>query len=296
MKQIVMCYGLPASGKSTFAREFIKGKKDWVRVNNDELGGMMFGETFAEGRSKQIDKMREDIIQKFMEERLNIIVDNTNLHPKHKENYTNLVNVWNVTHEHDNKPELYKFDIKDFSNVPLKDCIMRNKKRDNPVPDKVIYMMHKQYLQKASTGMLVQDPTLPKALLVDLDGTVCDLNGRIAYDYKQCVNDLPNQFVVDLVKRYQTDHTIIFVSGRNNSVRAETVQWLKNQGLLDGKHQLHLRTEEKESDIDYKPRIFNQHVKDKFFVSFAIEDRSRVVQCYRHLIGVPCIQVADGDF
>ena len=46
--KIILTKGLPASGKSTWAREFIKGKKDWVRVNNDELGSMLFGETFAE--------------------------------------------------------------------------------------------------------------------------------------------------------------------------------------------------------------------------------------------------------
>jgi F0F1-type ATP synthase epsilon subunit len=35
-----MLQGIPASGKSTWCREFIKGKKDWVIVNRDAIRNM----------------------------------------------------------------------------------------------------------------------------------------------------------------------------------------------------------------------------------------------------------------
>lgn len=37
MSVILILKGPPASGKSTMAREFIKGKVDWVIVNRDSL-------------------------------------------------------------------------------------------------------------------------------------------------------------------------------------------------------------------------------------------------------------------
>ena len=37
MSKILVLCGPPASGKSTYAREFIKGKIDWVIVNRDSI-------------------------------------------------------------------------------------------------------------------------------------------------------------------------------------------------------------------------------------------------------------------
>lgn len=37
MSKILCLMGPPASGKSSYAREFIKGKTDWVIVNRDSL-------------------------------------------------------------------------------------------------------------------------------------------------------------------------------------------------------------------------------------------------------------------
>lgn len=294
MKKIVMTYGLPASGKSTWAKAFIKGDKDWVRVNNDELGNMMFGEIFAEGRSDTIDRVRKTFIEDAMEKKLNIVVDNTNLHPKHEEYLRKIIAAHNEVAQYDKKPELYELEIKDFSYVPVHECIVRNRKRDNPVPDKVIYNMNKQFLLKQAPT-LKQDEKLPKCLLVDMDGTVALLNGRNPYSSKGLLNDLPNNFVIDLVKRYAADHKIFFVTGREIAAKEETEQWLANNGIPKGSYELHMR-QHQPSDLVFKKEVFEKYIKDKYFVSFAIEDRNRIVSLYRHDIGIPCFQCADGDF
>lgn len=289
-----MCKGLPASGKSTWAKEFIKGKKDWVRVNNDELGAMLFGETFAEGRSDTIDRVRKLFIEESMLKHLNIVVDNTNLHPKHEEYLRKLVSEHNDTEQYRPKPELYEFDLKDFTGVPVKECIIRNRKRDNPVPEKVIYSMNKRYLLKEGST-LIQDEKLPKAILVDMDGTMALLNGRNPYSSKGVINDLPNKPVVDLVNKYKADHKIFFVTGREISAREDTKLWLNKHGFPEGSYELHMRNGEP-NDVDFKKQIFDRLLKDKYYVAFAIEDRDRVVNLYRHDIGITCLQIADGDF
>lgn len=294
MKKIVMLKGLPASGKSTWAKEFIKGKKDWIRVNNDELGAMLFGELWAEGRSDDIDRARKQLITLAMSRLDNIVVDNTNLHPKHEEYLKDLVFKHNESVMHTPKPELYSFEIKDFTDVPVEECIKRNKKRENPVPDKVIYQMYRSIAKEHCYAE--QDSSLPKAIIVDLDGTVADCSHRNPYDAKRCGEDIPIDFVIEIVKRFQTDHKIIFVSGRDVKYQKETKEWLKEKaGLIESNYLIFMKPD-KAADLSFKQEIFDQYIKDKFFVSFVLEDRSHMVQMYRHKLKIPCLQVNDGDF
>lgn len=37
MNKVIILYGPPASGKSTWAKEFIKEKTQWIRVNRDDI-------------------------------------------------------------------------------------------------------------------------------------------------------------------------------------------------------------------------------------------------------------------
>jgi predicted kinase len=297
MKKIVMCKGLPASGKSTFAREFVKGKKDWVRVNNDELSDMLFGEVFASDRSDLIDSMRKQLIESALAKKLNIIVDNTNLHPKHEEYLTKLVETHNEASIYTKEPTLYGFEIKDFTHVPVQTCIQRNKNRVNPVPDKVIYSMHAQWIAK-EPKVLVQDKTLPAAIIVDIDGTIANMKDRKPYNHALCYEDDPYNEVLELVHLYKASgHKLIFVTGREEYSRAPTERWLRDKARIDGDYLLYMRPDkDKTPDTEFKLDVFNKHIQGVFNVKLVLEDRSRMVEMYRTTIGLPCLQCAPGDF
>ena len=293
-----MCKGLPASGKSTFAKEFIKDQKDWIRINNDDLSTMMFGDPFAMGKRDEIDRFRHFLIEQGVAKRRNIIVDNTNLHPKHEEYLKGLVATHNESMLHTKDPELYSFEIKDFTDVPVAECIKRNKARTNPVPDKVIYQMYNSYINKP-VATLVQKSDLPPAIIVDIDGTIANCDHRNPYDTSKCLQDSPIQPVVDLVTNYkQKGYKIFFVTGRKESSRADTVTWLKEKAkFFPTDYELFMRESgNNESDTIYKKVIFDNHIKDKYRVDFALEDRTKMVQMYRKEIGIICMQVADGEF
>jgi len=74
--------GIPASGKSTYARQFIKNKSDkWIIVNRDNIRNML-GEYWIPTREKLVTDIEDDMIQEGLRHGYNIIVDATNINQK----------------------------------------------------------------------------------------------------------------------------------------------------------------------------------------------------------------------
>ena len=74
--------GIPASGKSTYAKEFIKGKSNkWIIVNRDNIRNML-GEYWIPTREKLVTDIEDDMIQEGLRHGYNVIIDATNLNPK----------------------------------------------------------------------------------------------------------------------------------------------------------------------------------------------------------------------
>ncbi len=298
VKRLVICKGLPGCGKSTFAKEFVKGKKDWVRVNNDTLQEMMFGVPFAEGRGDFLDQVRRELVTYFMSKKMNIIVDNTNLHPKQEEYYRDLVDSNNELVKNGAEGSIYEFQVKDFTDVPVGVCINRNRQRPNPIPDKVIYDMYNTYIKKECKALVTQDEKLPKAIIVDIDGTMSILHDRNPYDYHKCYNDLVNKPIVDIVKMYlKQGHKIIFITGREITAKAETVRWLQDKcGISVGEYDLYMREDDKVKDTIFKKGVYEKNVQGKYFVDCWFEDRWRMADLVRHELGLTCLQCEDGFF
>lgn len=90
--------------------------------------------------------------------------------------------------------------------------MQRDKKREKIEGNDVIPKMHRQHLIKNNSEgpkydkkqpiYRDQDPSLPIAIICDLDGTLALLNGRSPFDASKCNQDLPNIPVVNMVKNY----------------------------------------------------------------------------------------------
>jgi predicted kinase len=138
MKKLLVLQGLPASGKSTYARELLALAEvgTALRINNDELSAMMFGSSFApsSNSSQLLGKVRAEIIRNSF--RLGyelVIVDNTNLSPKTFKSLQRIAEDCDAEFELDNS----------FLDVPIEECLRRNASRENPVPENVIWEMAK---------------------------------------------------------------------------------------------------------------------------------------------------------
>lgn len=135
MVMLIMLKGLPASGKSTWARENVNARTK--RVNKDDLRAMIDNSAHSKDKEKQILHIRDYLIEMWLEHGFDVIVDDTNFHPRHEERLRQLADKHKA-----------KFHVK-FFDVPLSVCLERNQARGGIVPDKAIREMYNKYLRSA---------------------------------------------------------------------------------------------------------------------------------------------------
>ena len=143
MKRIIITRGIPASGKSTWAKqEVLKDPEHSVRINRDDLRNMS-GKYWVPTRENYIISCRNQLLNIAVYMGFNtIIVDGMNLNPKDIDYIMMVVDNFNKTLEDDNQ---YKIEFKDFTNVPLNICLERDSKRENPLGEKVIRDIFNKY-------------------------------------------------------------------------------------------------------------------------------------------------------
>ena len=217
---------------------------------------------------------------------LDIIVDATHLTPKYESQIRELVG---------NRADVI---IKDFTDVPLETCISNDLKRPNSVGSVVIQEMYEKTLKKEPVKKVIEyDPALPDAIMVDMDGTLANIDWRNPYDASECDKDGVYNDVVELVDAlHQNDEdlNIIIVSGRMNKFRFPTVYWL-NKNLMYWDLLLMRETDDYRKDFIIKEEIYNDNIKGKYNVKLVLDDRNQVVNMWRSL-GLRCLQVDEGNF
>lgn len=136
---------------------------------------------------------------------------------------------------------------------------------------------------------------LPKAIIVDIDGTLAKMNGRGPFDWHRVGEDKinePVQLLVGLVSYYCE---IIIFSGRDSCCREQTIEWLKYHKIpCDNLFMRPGGNYEKDSII--KRKLYDEHVAGKYEIQFVVDDRNQVVDMWRKDLGLACFQVDYGDF
>lgn len=279
MIKVFLTKGLPGSGKSTWAKQLIsENPNSYKRINKDDLRAMLDDSKHSNDSEKYILQVRDSLILMAIENGKHAIVDDTNLSAKHETRIKELIK---------GKAELI---VQDFTDVPLSVCIERDLKRTSSVGEKVIRGMYKQFLLKPE--VYTENAELPKAIIVDIDGTLAKMIGRSPFDWSKVKEDVCNSVVKGLVNAYQ--NTVIIFSGRDSVCKQDTIDWLKDNGI---NYYLLLMREEGNSEKDaiIKRRMFEENIRGKYFVEYVLDDRNQVVEMWRNM-GLTCLQVADGDF
>lgn len=277
--------GLPASGKSTKAQEFV-AQGNTVRLNKDLLRTMLHFDKWS-GRNEGLTRdAARTLAQHFLAEGKTVIIDDTNLNEGTLQSWKDLAK--------DAKTKIQYERI----DTPLSECLLRDRDREKPVGEHVI------------VGMAMQYDRYPKPekpiVLCDLDGTLCNITHRLHHvkgeqkDWKAffagIVDDTVNQNVLDMVMEYEGNgHQIFFVSARPDQYRNMTEWWLERafsgykpyQALFMRKHG------DMRPDTEVKKGMFEAYFS-KLPIETVIDDRPSVIRMWREL-GLKVIDVGSGE-
>lgn len=281
MAKIIMLKGLPGSGKTTWANQYVVDHPNSVRINKDELRRMLRGLKWEKSLEPGVIMTRDNIVSWALASGREVIVDDTNFAPKHEERLRFIA----ATMKAD-------FEIK-FIDTTLQECIQNDLKRLTSVGEKVIRRMYHQYLcpESPKVEFIIG---LPTAIICDLDGTLCLHNGRSPYDTENCLMDKVNPAVKEILSKYPIC-SVIFVTGRDEKFLSLAHRWLENNFEF-GYAGLFMRpTGDRRDDSIVKRELFDKYIRGKYNIEFVLDDRNRVVDMWRSL-GLTCFQVAEGDF
>lgn len=298
---LIITRGIPASGKTTWAKAWLTEKVNSgaprARVNRDDIRYSAFGKGWG------VDEMAVTKFQNFQLDTLlgkgfDVVVDNTNLKAK------NVKELLAIAAKHNAQVE-----FKDFP-VNLETALMRDALRTPFVGAEVIGDFYSRFVKK---GQLPPVPTLtgqapgddfpkytpiiglPHAVLVDIDGTLAHMTNRGPYDTSKYLDDSLDWVISELIGDLAfLGKQIVVMSGRDAKFRDVLKQWLDKHKIPY--NAIFMRPEgDERNDAIVKNELFEQHIKDNYYVDFVLDDRDRVVDMWRAK-GIKCLQVEPGNF
>jgi predicted kinase len=286
--EIILMVGPPGSGKSYVSKEF--EARTYKRISQDDMGkdGHLdeFTNALFANRHIVVDRMN---FSKEQRDRY--------LEPAKRLGYRTRIIVMHVP-----------------SDTCYQRCVLRKDHptiKDSSTASKVIDFFFSKYERvEDSEADVVErrgwDGTKEPAIWCDLDGTLCNIDGRLHHvktegkkkDWKAFFQDIPkdkvNEWCRDIIWSFENTTRIVFASGRSDDHRMNTVTWLQDHGV--NYHNLFMRRRNDfRQDFIVKEIILEFEVLPQYNIKFAIDDRKQVVDMLRKH-GVTVLQCAEGNF
>ena len=278
-QELLLTRGLPASGKSTFAQEWLAADPiGRTRVTRDDIRFELFNEQYPTADKNGTVKEKEDRVTQVEHSRIeqalaqgkSVVVDNTNLNPRVFKTYSDLAAKSNAALTH-----------KDFP-ISIEETIRRNNARERVVPEAVIRRMAADYMGPQGQFHLfpgtvpirqfVKPAEKRHAIIYDLDGTLVDVRGirhlvRGKYrnfDAFHCGSYFcpPNEQVRDMaLDSNHNGYSNIIVTARTETYREVSQAWLDEQGIPF--ENMYMRADgDFRKDYDVKREILAQILED----------------------------------
>ena len=279
--EILILIGIPASGKSTWAKDYVRRNSNWVRVSRDDFRMMLKTSQLCENKVENlITSLVKKTINSCLGKRLNVIIDNTNVKKKYIEEII--------------EDFRYQADINyRVFDISLEKAIERDSKREAKVGSEVIERMHNSYLtlmdsfdfqpvKKTIRPLPVyqSNPVLQNAVIFDIDGTLAHMTSRGPFDLDKVDRDSINPFVAEQVKFHRNEgRKILIVTGRESYSKELTLEWLNFYGIEfdeifmrpDGDHR---------RDTIIKKEIYKDKIEGKYNILGVYDDRLQVLEMW----------------
>lgn len=143
--------------------------------------------------------------------------------------------------------------------------------------------------------------TRPRAIIVDLDGTLASSDWRVHHleghrkdwdaFFAGMDRDTPVPWVGELLRADHGDVTRLVVTGRPADYREVCELWLDEHDLPYD--ELHMRREgDRRPDTVVKRSTYHRHIEPRYDVTLVVDDRPKVVEMWRSL-GLHVIRPTD---
>lgn len=303
MPKIILTQGIQGSGKSTWAKKWVEEDPiHRVRWNNDDCRRMCGPYSVLE-RESFITSTRHSFIHKAMIDKKDIVIDDMNLNTRTTEYYEKIVKAYN-----DQNTDKYVLEYKQFFNISVDECILRDSMRPNPIGEKIIkstYRKYRDYIINQSVNnmydnLVPNNPKLENAIICDIDATLSlNLKGRPFYG-EGCAEGIADDIVIEpianILRTMSKNNKILIVTGREGTpeIIEATKNWLINNNIHYDS--IYLRpVKDYSPGAECKKEIYNNYIKGKYNVSFVLEDNKKCVNMWRSE-GLICLQPNDGNF
>ncbi|QYX82691.1 AAA family ATPase [Streptomyces akebiae] len=298
--------GLPASGKTTAARELqAESGGRMRRVNLDDLRQMLDiplpegAERRSYAHEQTVLAIQDAAVRAAVDGGFDVVVDNTHMTPHIPKRLKAAV------------AGLATFVVHDFTDVPVEECLRRDAARERPVGEEIIRILADKHEKSRRGGWRLTaewlndepavepytaDPALPSAVMCDIDGTLAIRGDRGAYDFTRCEEDLLNVSVRGALRSFRSadGDVIVLLSGRGEEHRGQTEAWLRAHEVPYDELWMRAAGDQRRDDV-VKAELFDRHVRHRFAVRVSLDDRDRVVAVWRRM-GLPTWQVNYGNF
>jgi predicted kinase len=303
-RKLILCRGIQASGKSTWAKAWAKEDPEHrVRFNNDDIRNML-GEYWVPSREGMVTELKRSFACEATRKGYDIVVDNMNLNPKEVKWWEDIIKVANSITEFE-----YELEFKDFW-TPVDECIRRDAMRPNPIGAKVIKDTWRRYqtfiikenIKKSLENKVRYVTGLPTAIIADMDGTLSlNTTGRPFYGdgaAEGMLTDIENGAVVASVRAMcdGINAELIILTGREDTpeIRKATYDWLDRRQLLPDKLLMRPKGDYSPAQ-ECKRAIYKKYIEGNYNVLAVFDDSQKCVDMWREE-GLTCLQPNEGKF
>jgi predicted kinase len=291
-QEFIVTRGLPASGKSTWAKQWVVAAPNRVRVNRDDIREEFYGKDYKQNgdAENKVSEIENNRLHAALRSKKSVVSDNMHLNPRFLKNFHKMAAQYGLKLQH-----------RDFP-IDIEEAKRRNANRERVVPPEIIDKIAREqlgpngefhYFDGDYTPREFVAPEKPGQLAAgfDLDGTLSNTRGITHFvkgkyrnfdmfhrssfftetnpEVEQALRDLQAQGVA-----------VLGTTARGEAYREVTELWLNNKGIhLDN---LFMREEgDFRPDYEVKSDMLRDKIKPHYDLAIQYDDNFQAVKAFR---------------